>query len=160
QPGQGYTLQSTSASLSAGTSAAFDVTDQLVVTTQPPSSVTAGAPFGLVVTAEDGLGHVDTSFQGSVTIAGAYGATRGGTPTGTAVDGVATFSDLTLTQANPSVALYVSSNSLAATTTGSFRVTAAPATRLAVSLPSSPVLTGAPFQLTVNAVDAYGNVDP
>ena len=40
--GSGYTLTAASDSLTAATSASFDVTDQLVVTTQPPSSVAAG----------------------------------------------------------------------------------------------------------------------
>ena len=43
KPGSGYTLKATSGGLTAATSAAFDVTDQLVVTTQPPSTVTAGS---------------------------------------------------------------------------------------------------------------------
>ncbi len=42
---------------------------QLVVTTQPPGDVTAGSPFGLVVSAEDPFGNVDPTFDGSVTVA-------------------------------------------------------------------------------------------
>src|SRR5262249_29871651 len=45
------------------------VSNHLVVTTQPPSSVTAGSPFGLTVTAEDLSGNALTSFNGSVTVA-------------------------------------------------------------------------------------------
>ena len=74
----------------------------LVVTAQPPGSVTAGSGFGLTVTAEDSSGNVDTSFNGTVTVALASnpgGATLGGTLTATAQDGVATFSDLTLDKA-------------------------------------------------------------
>ena len=67
----------------------------LVVTAQPPASVTAGTGFGLTVTAEDNSGNVDTSFNGTVTVAMASnpgGATLGGTLTATAQNGVATFS--------------------------------------------------------------------
>ena len=38
----------------------------LVVTTQPPASVTANAPFGLTVTAENGSGNTDTTYTGPV----------------------------------------------------------------------------------------------
>ena len=75
---------------------------QLVVTTQPPASVTAGSGFGLVVTAEDAFGNVDPTFTGSVTLALANnpgGATLGGTLAVNASAGVATFSGLTLNKA-------------------------------------------------------------
>ena len=63
----GYTLQATSTGLTAGTSSAFNVTNQLVVTTQPPGS-SRPVGFGLVVKVEDGLGNVVTSFDGNVTV--------------------------------------------------------------------------------------------
>ena len=49
---------------------AFEVqaTTHLAVTTQPPDSVTAGAGFGLTVTAEDKSGDVISSFDGTVTV--------------------------------------------------------------------------------------------
>ena len=72
-----------------------------MVTQQPPSSVTAGSPFGLTVQAEDSSGNLVTSFNGTVTVVLANnpgGATLGGTLTATASGGVATFSGLTLDQ--------------------------------------------------------------
>ena len=39
---------------------------QVVVTTPPPASVTAGGPFSLTVTAEDDAGNVDTTYNGPV----------------------------------------------------------------------------------------------
>ena len=84
---------------------------QLVVTTQPPGSVTAGSGFGLVVTAEDGFGNVDSSFTGSVTLALANnpdGATLGGTVTVNAGAGVATFTGLTLDKAGVGATLQAS----------------------------------------------------
>ena len=68
KPGSGYTFTATNDGLTAGTSASFDVTDQLVVITQPPSSVAAGVPFSLVVAAEDGDGNIDNSYNGNVTV--------------------------------------------------------------------------------------------
>ena len=101
KPGIGYTITATTSGLPTGTSLPFDVTnDQLVVTTQPPSSVAAGTSFGFVVTAENNSGSVDTSFNGSMTVAlisfGSNTPPLGGTLTVTAVNGVATFSGLTL----------------------------------------------------------------
>ena len=46
-----------------------------MVTTQPPASVTANAPFDLSVTAEDGSGNIATTYTGPVTL-----ALSGGTP--------------------------------------------------------------------------------
>ena len=51
----------------------FDVTStgvatQLAFTKQPPSSVSAGAPFGLAVSAVDDFGKLDKSFTGNVTL--------------------------------------------------------------------------------------------
>ena len=43
-------------------------TTNLVVTQQPPGSVTAGSPFGLTVKAEDSSGNLVTSFNGTVTV--------------------------------------------------------------------------------------------
>ena len=45
------------------------VTGQLVVTQQPPASLTAGTPFGLTVEAEDSSGNIESSFNGTVTVA-------------------------------------------------------------------------------------------
>ena len=41
---------------------------KLAITAQPTGSVTAGAPFTVVVTAQDALGNTDVSFAGSVTL--------------------------------------------------------------------------------------------
>ena len=109
--GTGYTFTASSDSLTAATSNSFDVTDRLVVTVQPPSTITAGAAFSLVVEAEDGDGNVDTSYNGSVTVTDWQ--TLGGTTTVTAAGGVATFSDLTLTQADSGEYLEVSADGLA-----------------------------------------------
>jgi hypothetical protein len=127
-----YIIQASSAGLGAGLANAIDVTSpgaatEIVVTTQPPHNVAVGGSFGLVVSAEDGFGKVDTSFNGSVTVAllpnGPFGsyATLGGTLTLQAVDGVAIFSNLTLDQFGP-YELSVTSPGLPATTTSSILV--------------------------------------
>ena len=102
----------------------FPVTAYVVVTTQPPATVTAGSGFGLTVAVEDSLGNVDTSFNGTVTVALAsnpIGGTVGGTLSVTAQSGVATFSGLTLNEPG-GYTLSVSSSGLVTATTRAFDV--------------------------------------
>ena len=146
--------------LISATTSAIDVTPpgvatQLVVTSQPPSSVTAGSGFGLVVTAEDSFGTVDTSFNGSVTV----NNPNDGSPLGetTAVNGVATFSDLILDQAG-SYSLTVTSNGLAQATTNPFNVNPLAATQLMVFDPFVNVLPGLPFDLSVVVPRPYSGL--
>ncbi len=100
-----YSIRASTVSLTAGVSSPFDVTYQIVMTSPPPSTVTAGAPLHLVAKIEDGRGNTITSFNGSV-MASAYlfGAIGLGTnllsqTTVQAVDGVATFAGLSYTEA-------------------------------------------------------------
>ncbi len=99
---------------------------QLAVTTQPPGSVTPGTPFGLTVADEDSAGVIDTSFNGTVTLSlgsNPGGSTLGGTLTATAVDGVATFSNLTLNNGVAGYTLQATAGGLSTATTSPFNVT-------------------------------------
>ncbi len=72
---------------------------QLLVLTQPLGNTAPGKPFGLTVAATDSLGDVATSFAGNVTLALASNpgsGTLSGTLSVKAVNGVATFSGLSL----------------------------------------------------------------
>jgi hypothetical protein len=127
--GTGYTLLVTANGLAATTTNAFTVTpaaaSQLLVTTQPPDVVMASSEFGLSVVAEDKFGNMATSFGGSVTVALAAnpgGATLGGTLRVTAQSGVASFSGLKLNNPGIGYTLKVSSNGLAAASTGAITV--------------------------------------
>ena len=108
----------------------IDVTDgkatRLVVTTPPPATATPGAPFAVVVAAEDSLGNVDPTFNGSVTLAltnNSAGATLGGTLTVAAYGGVAAFSGLTISSAGTGFTLQASSSGLTLGTSAAFNVT-------------------------------------
>jgi hypothetical protein len=158
----GYTLTASSTGLSGATTAAFNVTSagvaaQLVVTTPPPATVSAGGTFGLAVTAKDSSGTVDTSFTGSVTLAVNSGANLGGTVTVSAQAGVATFSGLTLTQVADNV-LTATSNALVPAASGTITVTAAAATQLALGSPGD-VLAQSPVAIDVFAIDPNGDLD-
>jgi hypothetical protein len=164
QPGNGYTLTASATGLTPTTTTAVDVASagaatQLVVTTQPPSSLSAGSSFGLTVTAEDSFGNVVTSFAGSVTVSSPSGASLGGTLTMTAINGVATFSGLTDDQAGSNVTLSATSTGLDAATTAPFTVSPLAATQLTVWGPdgASP---GSAFGTIVDAEDQFGNLVP
>jgi streptogramin lyase len=137
-------------------------TNQLVVTTQPPASVTAGSGFGLTVTAEDGSSNPITSFDGTVTVALANnpgGATLGGTLTATASNGVATFSGLTITTAASGYTLAASASGLGEGVTSAITVTPAAATQLAISQqPPATVKVSTGFGFQASIEDQYGNV--
>lgn len=164
----GYTLLATSAGVSSATTSSFAVTPagvatQLVLTTQPPASIIAGDSFSATVTAEDGFGMVDAAFDGSVTLAlanNSVGGTLGGTLITTAINGVATFSGLTLDEAGDGYSLSATSGTFSSATTNSINVKPATAIQLAVSAPDGNVLANSPFGLFVYAEDAYGNVNP
>ena len=83
------------------------------MTTPPPSSVAPGAVFGLAVAAVNPNGRVDTAYNGTMSLALAInpgGATLGGTLQATAVNGVATFSGLTIPKTGNGYTIRVSSN--------------------------------------------------
>jgi MBG domain (YGX type)/Bacterial Ig-like domain (group 3) len=105
--------------------AAYGDASQIGVTAQPPSPVTPNVPFGLTVAAEDSFGNVDSSYNGSVTISlgnNPGGSTLSGTLTATAVNGVATFSNLTLNQNGVGYTLHAAATGLTTATTNSFNV--------------------------------------
>ena len=130
--------------------------------TVQPASGTAGADIAPAVKVEvrDASGAIVTGSSAPVTLA--LGATNNATLTGTttvnAVDGVATFDDVTVTTAG-SYVLLASSPNLTGATSATFTVAAAAASRLAfkTALPSS--VDGGVTLATVEVAvqDAHGN---
>ena len=138
------------------------VAPQLVVTTQPTTSVTAGAGFSL----DRGrprpyLGAVDTAFNGTVMLTintGPAGATISGTASAAVSSGVATFSNVILDTAGTYV-LQASSGNLIPGDTNTITVVAAStaAGLYIVDEPPTSVQAGAGFGFEVGAVDQFGN---
>jgi hypothetical protein len=128
----------------------------LVMNTQPPASVVAGSTFPVAVGVEDPTtGNEITDFNGPVTVAlsgGPAGAVLGGTLTETAVNGVATFPDLAVSQPGTAYTLQFTAPGLNGTHTDPFTVTPAvtqdglrvtaisPSTDFVTSLPSNQVV--------------------
>ena len=135
-----------------------------VITQQPSASVVAGSAIAPAIRAElhDGNGAVVGSFGGTVTIGLASSPTEaplGGTRSVTAVNGVASFADLVLTQAG-AYALVLRAAGTPDINTSAFSVIAAAATGLSVATGGSQsgsfgAMLAAPVVLKV--VDAYGN---
>jgi hypothetical protein len=140
----------------------------LVVTQQPPSSVNAGSPFGLTVTAVDGSGTPIITFNGTVTVGLANnpgGTTLGRPTTATASNGVAVFSGLTLNKAAIGYMLDVyasNASGLGGTVSSAMTVTPLAASQLVVTQqPSATATAGQPFatQPVISEEDAFGNVE-
>jgi hypothetical protein len=136
---------------------------QLGVSSQLPTSITAGNPFALTVDALDGSGVVDSSFNGPVSVvveAGPQGGLLGGTLTVQAVHGVATFSNLTLDTAGSGYSLDVTGGGMTHATVTVASVAPAAAARLVVtSGPPTTVFATGSFGFTVTVEDSYGNVE-
>ncbi len=166
--GNGYTIQATGSGLTDAITKSFNVTpaaaSQLLLSAQPPSTVTAGSAFGLTVTAKDQFGNIATEFMGSVQVALKNNPTTGslgGTVVENSASGVAVFSDVTLDTAGNGFTIQATGTGLTDAITKSFNVTPAAASQLVVaSEPPATVTAGSTFGLTVTAEDQYGNQTP
>ncbi len=153
------TLAVTDGTLTAG--AAIAVQPGTAVTLQlsgVPSSVVAGTPFQVTVTALDAYNNVVTGYQGTVSFSSTdAGATLPAAYTFTAADGgVHTFGDAVTLVTAGGQALTAADDTLS--TSVGVSVTPAPAVALVLSVPSS-VTSGMAFDGTLTAVDPYGNTD-
>ncbi|HWB53064.1 MAG TPA: right-handed parallel beta-helix repeat-containing protein [Tepidisphaeraceae bacterium] len=140
---------------------AFELqSSKLVISAQPPANATAGNAFSVVVEITDDNGNVITTDNSDVTVSigsGPSGASVGGTLTVTAVDGVATFSDLTLNRAGDNT-LAFADGSLAGTTSNTIATTYAGPQLVFDSEPTTTT-AGAKFgPVTVETDDASGTL--
>ena len=132
---------------------------ELIVTSQPPSGPVAGATFSTTVAVSDGS-HVVSDYSGSVSIAltSSAGATLSGTKTQTVVNGVASFTDLSVDKTG-SYTLTATRVSLTSATSSSFTVQPGAAAQLAFTqLPTNPtVATAMSPAIQVTVKDSLGN---
>lgn len=166
--GTGYTLIASAPGLSGATSAPFDITapppqaTHLAFAVQP-QNVEAGRSIAVQVVVLDDAGHTVTTFDGTVvvTLGGNPGnTTLNGTSTVSAVNGVATFSDLSLTHAGAGYTLTAWSTGLIGATSNAFSVSPGQAAVLAFVTPPSnaTVLSTIQPAVQVAASDRWGNV--
>src|SRR5207302_971874 len=166
--GTGYTLTGSASGFAPVTSTPFDITPgtatQLAFTQQPSTTV-AGATISpaVQVTALDAAGDPVPGLTGSVTVAlgsNPGGSTLGGTTTVAAVNGVASFGDLSANKTGTGYALTATAAGLTPATSSGFNITPGAASQLVFG--TQPSTTVANRQITpavkVQALDAFGNV--
>jgi parallel beta-helix repeat protein len=132
KPGVGYTLVATSGNLPSATSNPFTVASgpatQLDFSTQPGGAL-AGAVLSPqpVVTVKDADGNTATTFNGPVSIAllaNPSGGALNGTTTVNAVNGVATFTNLSIDKAGAGYTLVASAAGLSGSTSTTVTISA------------------------------------
>src|SRR5438132_705233 len=168
QTGTGYWLTASATGLARAASSVFDVTagaaTQLVFSTEPRTTVADHQISPAVkVRALDALGNPVPSFTGSVTIPlgnNPGGSTLGGTTTEVAVNGVASFADLSANKTGTNYWLTATATGLSRATSNAFTITAGTATELVFG--TEPGTTVANHQISpavkVRALDAFGNI--
>ena len=171
--GTGYTLTAAASAVTGATSGAFDITatraTKLVFTVQP-TSATAGVIIAPAVklTAQDASGQTATAFTGNVTLTitagtGTLGATLSGTTTVAAINGVATFSNLSILRSGSGYKLSAVAATVSGALSASFTINPAAPTALDfVTQPASTAATATILGLngptiTVAVKDAMGN---
>ena len=129
---------------------------------QPPSSVTAGATISPAVTVDvlDANGNLNTTDNSNVTISLTGGGTLNGTLTVAAVNGVATFSDLSINLAG-TYHLQASDGTLGSALSTAFTVMATSPSKLAYLQEPTAAAGGATIAPAVTVVveDKFGNLD-
>ena len=161
--GTSYTLSATSGVLTSATSNTFNITAgaaaKLAVITQPTNTV-AGVAISPAVTVQiqDAAGNLTTSTAGVVMAIGTNpgGGTLSGTTTVNAVAGTATFSTLSIDKVGTGYTLGATSGVLTAASSGTFNITPAAVSSLALSAPGTAT-AGTAVSLAVTAKDAFGN---
>jgi len=129
QPGRGYTFEAT-AGPASGASSEFAVVGpaaRLAFVTEPPASVegTAAMAPAVRVAIQDALGSMVPGATQAVTLTlgtTPSGGALAGTPTVPAVDGIATFGDLSIAQPGSGYTLAAAAPSLAGATSSPFAV--------------------------------------
>src|SRR5207253_2494150 len=165
--GTGYTLATSATGLTGATSSTFNIepaaANRLVFTGQP-TSVTAGATItpAVAVTVQDGLGNTVTGFSGNVAVAigtNPGGGALSGTTTVAAVNGVATFSTLSINRTGTGYTLTASGTGLATGGSAAFNVSAGSATALVFTGEPTNAVAGAAITpaVQVTVEDGLGN---
>src|SRR5207249_4223630 len=168
KPGNGYTLTVSSSGLTGAASNTFNITvgaaAKLVFGTQP-SNATAASSITPAVTVQvqDAGGNVVTGSTASVTVAigtNPSSGTLSGTATVSAVNGVATLSNLSIDKAGTGYTLTASSTGLTGATSTAFNITVGAATKLAFGTQPSNTAAGTSISpaVTVQVQDAGGNL--
>ena len=142
-----------------GTSA--PVPTKLAFQVQPPATVAAGAVLAppISVAIQDVNNATVNASSATVTLTLNGGTGLGGTTTVAAVNGIATFANITISQLGAGLTLTASSGTLTAATSSTITVTAGAASALAVTVAPSNATAGSAITpaIQVTIRDAGGN---
>jgi uncharacterized repeat protein (TIGR03803 family) len=158
-----HTLTVSDGSLTPATSNSFTVVaadpTQLVIAQQPSSSTVAGQSIGtVIVNVEDAFNNVVANDNTTVTLTSDDGSPILGSTSVAAVNGVATFTGLALTEAGTH-ALFATDGNYRFGETSSFTITPAAASQLVFNQQPTAVNAGqAMGTISVNVEDAFGNL--
>lgn len=145
----------------ANLAANWPLPTQLKFTTEPVSGSAGAALATIRVSVENAGGTVIAGNTSSITLtlgSNPGGATLGGTTTASAVNGVATFSNLTINKLGNGYTLVASASGLAGDTSSAFNIGAGAAAKLAFTTqPPGSTTSGANFLVAVTVQDALGN---
>ena len=136
---------------------------KLVFTVQPSNAIAGAANSpAMQVAVQDAQGNIVTTATTSITLAlgtNPASGTLSGTMTVAAVNGVATFSTLSLNLAGTGYTLTASATGLTAATSSAFNITAGPAAKLVFTVQPGNVAAGAAITpaVQVTVQDAQGN---
>ena len=136
---------------------------QLVMTGQPNTTVTSGSTLGsIIVEFQDAGGLIDANNNSAVTIAIQNNPSSGnlsGTITKAAVNGIATFSDLSIDLVGAGYTLVATGGGFTSSDSSGINVTAAAASQLAIiTQPADTVAGGTINPVTVELQDLNGNL--
>jgi len=166
--GTGYTLTASSPNLTGATSTPFAVVvgpaNKLAFLVEPgPATVGVAMAPAVKVAVQDVAGHTVTNETHIITMGislNAGGATLTGTASVATVNGVATFSNLSIDKIGTGYTLIATSPNLAAAISTSFAVGPGPASRLGFTVQPSPAVTGVVITpaVAVAVQDAGGSI--
>jgi hypothetical protein len=132
-----------------------------------PVTTTAGTAFGVTVLAQDAFGNTVPAYGSGVSLAlnASNGATLGGTTLVNAVNGVATFTGLSITKAGTGYTITASASSLTSATSNSFSILSGPAAQIAIQAGNNQTavegstlgVTSGTIAPAVRVSDSYGN---
>ncbi len=163
-----YNLAASSAGLASATSNTFNVVDPaaaiVLAFSAQPTATTAGSIVtpNVAVAIRNSSNATVTSANNAITLSiasGPAGATLGGTTTVTAVNGIAAFTNLSITTSG-AYTLKATASGLNNGTSASFAISPSVATKLAVTAQPTTMIAGQVIAtpLVVQIQDQYGNL--
>ena len=165
--GVGYTLSVSATGLTGATSTSFSIlvgaVAKLAFITQPTSaSSTVAISPSVQVAAQDAGGNTVTSFTNAITISignNPGSGTLSGTVTVSAINGVSSFTNLSINKSGTGYTLNVTSTGLSSATSAGFNINVGAATQLVFTVAPTNATAAASISpaVSVTALDAGGN---